>query len=110
MVTTLNPNANDTPTSPMPTCGNAAAITALPQPAKVSQNVPIASAAHFLEFMTFFPLLGGENQGKARQGALKAGTNFKMNFRKRFGPFSAWIPLSAGGQCRLCLLHPRAQG
>jgi hypothetical protein len=35
----------------MPTWGNAAAITALPQPAKVSQNVPIASAAYFLAFM-----------------------------------------------------------
>src|SRR3954462_3442095 len=29
----------------MPTCGNAAAITALPHPAKVSQKVPIISAA-----------------------------------------------------------------
>ena len=41
------------------------AITALPQPAKVSQNVPIASAAYFFEFMTFFLLLG-ENLGRAR--------------------------------------------
>ena len=32
---------------------NAAAITALPQPAKVSQNVPIASAAYFFVFMIF---------------------------------------------------------
>jgi hypothetical protein len=30
----------------MPTCGNAAASTALPQPAKVSHAVPIASALH----------------------------------------------------------------
>jgi cell division septation protein DedD len=68
MVTTLNPNANDTPTSPMPTCGNAAAITALPQPAKVSQNVPIASAAHFLEFMTFLLLLGAKTRARRAKG------------------------------------------
>src|SRR5215813_1186105 len=30
----------------MPTSGNAAASTALPHPANVSQNVPMASAAH----------------------------------------------------------------
>jgi hypothetical protein len=30
----------------MPTCGKPAAITAEPQPAKVSQNVPMASAAN----------------------------------------------------------------
>ena len=49
MVTTLRPKASDTPTSPMPTCGNPAAMTALPHPAKVSQNVPIASAAYFFD-------------------------------------------------------------
>jgi hypothetical protein len=36
----------------MPTCGNAEAITALPQPAKVSQNVPIASAVYFFAFIS----------------------------------------------------------
>src|SRR3954462_7093498 len=51
MVTTLSPNAKDTPTSPIPTGGKPAAITALPQPANVSQNVPIASAAYFLVSM-----------------------------------------------------------
>jgi hypothetical protein len=51
----------------MPTWGNAAAITALPQPAKVSQNVPIASAAHVLAFMTFF-LLSGENPDNQAKG------------------------------------------
>src|ERR1700743_3704418 len=55
MVTTLKPKARDTPTRPMPTCGNPAAITALPHPAKVSQNVPIASATYFCAFMTFSP-------------------------------------------------------
>src|SRR4051812_9654666 len=51
MVSTVRPKASDTPNSPMPTCGKPAAITALPQPPKVSQNVPIASAAYFLPFM-----------------------------------------------------------
>src|SRR6476619_7491756 len=57
MVTTLKPNARDTPTSPMPTCGKPAAMTALPHPAKVSQNVPIASAAYFFVFMWASPLI-----------------------------------------------------
>jgi hypothetical protein len=37
---------------------NPAAITALPQPAKVSQNVPIASAAYFFACMNFFLPVG----------------------------------------------------
>ena len=41
----VRPKASETPSSPMPTSGKAAAMTALPQPAKVSQNVPMASAA-----------------------------------------------------------------
>ena len=32
----------------MPTCGKPAAMTALPQPPKVNQNVPMASATSFL--------------------------------------------------------------
>jgi hypothetical protein len=46
IVTTVNPNASETPRSPIPTSGNPDAITAEPQPANVSQNVPIASAAY----------------------------------------------------------------
>src|SRR6478735_11717077 len=46
MVTTVRPKAAETPSRPIPTCGNPAAMTALPQPAKVSQKVPIASALH----------------------------------------------------------------
>ena len=34
-MTADRPNASDTPTRPIPTCGNPAAITALPQPAKI---------------------------------------------------------------------------
>ena len=49
IVRTVSPNASATPSSPMPTCGNAADSTALPQPPKTSQNVPMASAiARFL--------------------------------------------------------------
>src|SRR5271155_1936333 len=48
MVTTVSPNANETPTRPMPTCGKAAASTALPQPPRTSQKVPMNSAASFL--------------------------------------------------------------
>src|SRR5688500_14381896 len=44
MVTTVRPKASDTPTIPMPTSGNAAARTALPQPPNTSQKVPNSSA------------------------------------------------------------------
>src|SRR5688572_20466925 len=44
MVRTVSPNATDTPSSPMPTPGKAAASTALPQPPSTSQNVPMNSA------------------------------------------------------------------
>src|SRR6478735_9167101 len=53
MVTTVRPKASETPTRPMPTFGNPAAMTALPQPPKVSQKVPIASAAYFFMLMRF---------------------------------------------------------
>src|SRR3954447_24449620 len=48
IVSTGRPKANETPRSPIPTSGKAAASTAEPQPPKVSQNVPIASATYFL--------------------------------------------------------------
>jgi hypothetical protein len=40
----VSPNAKATPSSPIPTPGNAAAITALPHPPKTSQKVPSNSA------------------------------------------------------------------
>ena len=43
MVSTDRPKASDTPSRPMPTCGKAAAITALPHPARTSQKVPMNS-------------------------------------------------------------------
>ena len=43
-VSTVSPNASATPANPIPSSGNAAASTALPQPPRTSQNVPISSA------------------------------------------------------------------
>ena len=40
MVSTVSPNASDTPSRPIPTLGNAAARTALPHPPRTSQKVP----------------------------------------------------------------------
>ena len=50
MVSTVSPKASDTPRRPMPTSGNAAAMTALPQPAKVSQKVPMGLRRAFAQF------------------------------------------------------------
>ncbi len=48
IVNTVNPNANETPSQPIPTSGTPAASTAAPQPPNVNQNVPKNSAPHFL--------------------------------------------------------------
>src|SRR4029077_1376823 len=44
MVKTVRPNARATPAKPIPRPGKAAASTALPQPPKTSQEVPMNSA------------------------------------------------------------------
>ena len=44
MVSTVSPNASDTPSRPMPTVGNVAASTALPQPPSTNHIVPSISA------------------------------------------------------------------
>src|SRR5947208_10888379 len=49
MVTTVRPKASATPTRPMPISGNFAAKTALPQPPKTSQKVPMNSAPSFFD-------------------------------------------------------------
>src|SRR6185295_6380952 len=49
IVSTVRPNASDTPARPMPTSGKAAARTALPQPPSTNQNVPMNSAASFFD-------------------------------------------------------------
>ena len=48
IVSTVKPNARDTPSKPIPTFGNAAARTALPHPPNTSQNVPTNSVAERL--------------------------------------------------------------
>jgi hypothetical protein len=54
IVNTVKPNASETPTKPMPNSGYPAAKTALPQPPKTNQNVPINSAlSFFFNCMTF---------------------------------------------------------
>src|SRR4051794_39651503 len=60
MVSTVRPKASETPKRPMPTWGKAAAMTALPQPPKVSQNVPIASATYFFVSILFPPAHPGK--------------------------------------------------
>jgi hypothetical protein len=49
IVNTAKQNANNTPTRPMPTSRNVAASTALPQPPRTNQNVPMNSAASFFD-------------------------------------------------------------
>ena len=56
IVNTERPKANETPSSPMPTCGNAAASTALPQPPKTSQSVPRNSADNLCVKLNSFML------------------------------------------------------
>src|SRR4029078_5701051 len=46
-VTTVKPKASETPSKPIPTSGKAAASTALPQPPRTSQKVPMNSADSF---------------------------------------------------------------
>src|SRR5262249_23927467 len=47
-VSTVSPNASETPRRPIPTPGKDAASTALPHPPSTSQNVPRNSAASFV--------------------------------------------------------------
>src|ERR1700722_5371438 len=60
MVRTVKPKARATPAKPMPNCGYAAAITALPQPPKTSQKVPKNSAVARLERCIVLPALSCE--------------------------------------------------
>jgi hypothetical protein len=53
MVSTVKPNARDTPRRPMPTFGKAAAKTALPQPPRTNQKVPKNSALYFFIDFSF---------------------------------------------------------
>src|ERR1700730_3355903 len=56
MVRTVSPNAKATPTNPMPSCGKAAASTALPQPPNTSQKVPKNSAVSLRDINLSFTI------------------------------------------------------
>src|SRR3954462_6345808 len=58
IVSTVRPNASETPSSPMPTFGKAAASTALPHPPSTSQNVPMNSADSFENTAPLLPRIG----------------------------------------------------
>src|SRR4051812_3481646 len=60
-VSTVRPNASDTPARPIPTCGNAAANTALPHPPNTSHNVPRNSAETFDNMTTPLAVVLQEN-------------------------------------------------
>jgi len=47
IIKSVNPKAKETPRRPIPTPGKPAANTALPQPPKTNQNVPMNSARFF---------------------------------------------------------------
>jgi hypothetical protein len=49
MVSTVRPKASATPRNPIPVTGNVAASTALPQPPKTNQKVPMNSAVSLRE-------------------------------------------------------------
>src|SRR5215469_6515602 len=114
MVTTLSPNVRDTPTRPMPTCGKVAAITALPHPANVSQNVPISSAAYFrasIGSLRELLLLGYPRakicpkSSEILNGGRFCGSKFAEfslgSLGRKFRP--------EGRHLAFCLIHPRAQ-
>src|SRR5450755_1428239 len=66
MVSTVNPKANETPSKPIPTFGNAAASTALPHPPNTSQNVPMDSArALFGKLIMIFSSFNGTAHRRA---------------------------------------------
>src|ERR1700745_1242553 len=74
---TVRPNARLTPKKPMPRAGKPAASTALPQPAKVNQNVPRNSAPRRRGISIRSPLqhsltqpdrIGGYRTGKGQPG------------------------------------------
>src|SRR5882672_12067725 len=72
IVSTVSPNASETPSSPMPTFGNAAASTALPQPPRTSQKVPTNSATGFFTVFSS-DLRGGRRLEVQRSRAHHAG-------------------------------------
>src|SRR5581483_10101199 len=83
IVRSESPNAKETPKNPMPTWGNAAASTALPQPANTSQNVPIISAKNlFPKFIQILPGLAGEVTDRRRRNRFESDPDHIADLRK----------------------------
>ena len=76
----VRPKASATPAKPMPSSGKPAARTALPQPPKTSQNVPMASAKSFF-CITFLPPWAVNRSCKGTPGRRQV--NWKLQVRLR---------------------------
>src|SRR6185369_13587840 len=102
MVSTVSPNASDTPSKPIPTFGNAAANTALPHPPRTSQNVPINSAVHRFVNDMEEPLLSvaerlrrqGREGGDPSERHLSAGNPKKSKPVEWRGAYHNWCHVS----------------
>src|SRR5262245_48654450 len=88
MVSTVKPKASATPCNPIPTLGNAADRTALPQPPKTSQKVPMNSAAR-RRGISISPFIGG---GTARRAP---GSAHPAPFDERAKPGRSVLPEDA---------------
>src|SRR5215472_544029 len=101
IVRTDRPKAKATPSKPMPTCGKAAAKTALPQPPNTSQKVPRNSAADRLpkdmrRLLSIDPKADSKTQrGLTRKldngrtvGRVEVVKRFKRKFQTRYPSFS----------------------
>src|SRR5688500_1785014 len=67
-LSTVRPNASDTPRSPIPTAGKAAASTALPHPPRTSQNVPRNSAESLENTVHSLKVVGVKGEGRREKG------------------------------------------
>src|SRR5690606_21314970 len=90
MVTTVSPNARDTPSNPIPSSGKAAASTALPHPPRTSQNAPRNSAPYVSTIV--FPVPWRETIGRAA----RPGTASVVIRRRAQGTAAALLRRFAG--------------
>jgi hypothetical protein len=89
----VSPKANETPSKPTPIWGKEAAMTAVPQPPKVSQNVPISSAAHFFAISLLMrkSLRGARDPSRSSRASLSLAlinVRSKLEFKLALTPFS----------------------
>ena len=82
----------------MPTSGKAAASTALPQPPSTSQNVPIASATYFFEFI-WCSLLSETERRLAPPSRLLAQRRASWHGRRRRERAPPWAPSLIAATC-----------